>query len=102
MLKYRVDCRGHEERASRDIVLQSLYGRPGASLRQKVPRLMAEAIETPMCGCATWGPTEADYVRLERKVHHQMLAIRLGWLKRNRGDHTASYVDASLRAHSES
>ena len=63
--------------------------------------LKAEVLETLLHGCVNWSPSKADYGRL-RKVHHQMLLRRLGWLKRKREDHILSYANALLRIDSES
>ena len=54
-----------------------------------------------MYDCVTRSPRACHYDTL-RQAHHRFLTRCIGWRKRNRADHPASYLDTLIKTGSES
>ena len=77
------------------------YDRPSAPLELKIRMLRAEVLEIMLYSCVTWSPRACHYDTL-RRAHHRFLTRCIGWRKRNRADHTISYLATLIKTGSES
>ena len=78
-----------------------LYDRLSAPLELKTRMLRVEVLETMLYGCVTWSPRACHHDTL-RQAHHSVLTRRIGWRKKNRGDHPIFYHDTLIKTGTDS